>query len=77
MPSMDTASLSSAASGSSSITENTRSAPARAENTLETCMEISLIGLENCLEKFRNTVSPPTSKFFTTQRIPPMHAVRE
>ena len=35
---MDTASLSSAASGSSSITENTRSAPARAENTLETCM---------------------------------------
>ena len=29
---------------------NTRSAPASAEKIVLTCMEISLIGLENCLE---------------------------
>ena len=47
-----------AGSGSSSITANTRSAPARAENTLLTCMDISLMGRLNCLEKFKNTVRP-------------------
>ena len=66
-----------AGSRSSSITANTRSAPARAENTLLTCMDISLMGRLNCLEKFKNTVSPPTSKPLSTQSRPPTQAVRE
>ena len=40
----------SGSSGAVSITSNTRSAPARAENTSFICMDSSLTGRENCLE---------------------------
>ena len=40
----------SGASGTSSITSKTRSAPARAEKKVAICCESMLIGIANCLE---------------------------